>query len=83
MYNTKSVKEQKVPGMSVDIKCQGCQCSGEKVLMVSEDKRCQTCQSLKGFKGVRGQKAPRSPWSKAQKVYLGTGFFQELFPEGA
>ena len=50
---------------------------------VSGDKRCQVCQGTTGAKGARGQKLPRVPGSKAQKVYLGAGFSQELISDRA
>ena len=37
----------------------------------------------KGAKSVRGQKVPRVPRLKAQKVYSGTGFSQELISDRA
>ena len=56
---------------------------GQKEARVSDDKRCQGCQSLKGAKDIRGQKVPRVPVSKAQKVFLGAGFSQELISDRA
>ena len=41
------------------------------------------CQGTKGAKSVRGQKVPRVPRLKAQKVYSGAGFSQELISDRA
>ena len=47
------------------------------------NKRCQGCQGTKGDTGARGQKVPRVPGSKAQKVFLGVVFSQELISDRA
>ena len=63
LYCTKGViREQNVP----------------RVPGVPGDKRCQGCQGTKGAKGSIVLKVPRVPGSRAQKVYLGAGFSQEL-----
>ena len=43
----------------------------------------QRFQRTKGAKDVKGQRVPRVPVSKAQKVYSGAGFCQELISDRA
>ena len=43
----------------------------------------QRFQRTKGAKGVKGQRVPRVPVSKAQKVYSGAGFSEELISDRA
>ena len=47
------------------------------------DKRCQGCQGTMVTRVPGFKRFQRVPWSKAQKVYLGAGVFQELISDRA